>query len=185
MREIPSADDDRVKVTIGPILLPDGEKLTLKLRRIDFLPDEVQDQIQKDCEAQDVDASLIQVANDLVETPVGTPVYWMPVLKAARAQLIELGVKWERVAPNGMNRDKFTAPSKKVVEALQPWADKPQLSLPRREKSVALAMLQNVLTAEELAKVSTLTNGQVKAITEEWQKQSAMSLGEFMASENS
>lgn len=185
MREIPSIDDDRVKVTIGPITLTDGEDLTLRIRRIDFLPDEVQDQIQKDCEAQDVEASLISVANDLVETPVGTPVFWIPVIKAARQMLVELGVKWERVAPNGMNRDKFTAPTKKVVDALQEWADKPQLSLARREKSVALVMLKHVLTEDELAKVSTLTNGQVKAIAEEWQKQSALSLGEFMASENS
>lgn len=185
MREIPSIDDDRVKVAIGPITTAAGEKLTLNIRRIDFLPDEVQDEIQRDLEAQDVEAQIIGVANDLVETPVATSVVWIPVMKAARTQLVELGVKWERIAPGGVNRDKFTVPSKKVMDALQVWADKPMLSLPRREKAVALAMLKHVLSADDLAKCSTLTNGQVKAIADEWQRQSRMSLGEFMASENS
>lgn len=185
MVEIPSIDDDRVKISIGPIPIPGGDPITLRIPRIDFLPDEVQDEIQSDLEALDVEAQMIGVAVDLTETPVNTAVYWIPVLKAARQKLVELGVKWERVAPAGENRDKFIAPTKKVVEALQLWADKPVLSLPRREKMVALAMLKHVLSEDELAKCSALTNGQVKAISVEWQNKSRMSLGEYLASESS
>ena len=183
--EIPGINDERVRIAIGPIETADGEKMTLRLRRIDFLPDEVQDAIQKELLAGDVEAQIIGVAKELVETPVNTPIIWAPVLKQARAELQGLGVKWERVAPLGYNQDKFTAPTKKIVDALAPWADKDILPLPRRQKQAGLIMLKHVCSEEEYTKCERLTNGQVKAIVEEWQSRSEMKLGEFLASESS
>ena len=185
MREIPSIDDDRVKVTIGPIPVKDGDPITLKIPRLDFLEPDVHDQLISDLEALDVEAQIIAVANDLTETPAKTPVFWEPVLKPARQKLVELGVKWERVAPNGVNRDQFTAPTQKVVETLQPYSDQPVLSLPQRARSVVLTMLKHVLTEDELAACSKMAIGQLNAIRDEWQKQSQVSLGEYLASESS
>lgn len=185
MLEIPSIDDDRVKITIGPITLKSGESFTLKVPRLDFLdPDEHESMIEE-LNALDVESQIIAVANDLAESPIKTESVWEPVLKPARLKLIELGVKWERISVEGRNRDKFTVPSQKVLDALEPYSSQEVQSLPKRNRAVALTVLKHILTPAELEKCSQLAIGQLNAIRDEWQKQSNITLGEFLASESS
>lgn len=185
MTDIPGIDDDRIFITIGPIAVKGGEPLTLRIPRLDFLDPDTYDALMDDLEALDVEAQVIAVANDLAETPVGTSVFWEPLLKAARAKLSELGVNVKRIAPNGLSRDEITCPSDEVLEALRPYSDQPVLSLPKRARTVVLAMLKHVVSEEDLAVCSKLAIGQLNAIRDEWQQKSQVSLGEFLASASS
>jgi hypothetical protein len=185
MTAIPGIDDDRIFITIGPISVKGGEPLTLRIPRLDFLDPDTYDALMDDLEALDVEAQVIAVANDLAETPVGTSVFWEPLLKPARAKLAELGVVVKRIAPNGLSRDEITCPDEKVLKALEPFSGLPVLSLPKRARTVVLAMLKHVLTEDELEACSKMAIGQLNAIRDEWQQKSQVSLGEFLASESS
>lgn len=185
MTAIPGIDDDRIFITIGPISVKGGEPLTLRIPRLDFLDPDTYDALMDDLEALDVEAQVIAVANDLSETPVGTAVFWEPLLKPARAKLTELGVVVKRIAPNGLSRDEITCPTDEVLAALDPYSGLPVLSLPKRARTVVLAMLKHVLTEDELAVCSKLAIGQLNAIRDEWQQKSQVSLGEFLASASS
>lgn len=185
MSEIPGVGDDRIMITIGPISLKDREPLTIKVPRFDFLDPDTYDALIAGLEELDAEAQIIGVANDLAETPVGTSVFWEPLMKSARAKLAELGVVVKRTAPNDLVREEITAPTEKVLKALQPYSDKPVLSLPKRARTVVLSMLKHVLSEDEFEACQSLTMGQLNAIRDEWQAKSQVSLGEFLASERS
>lgn len=185
MSEIPGVGDERVTISIGPLSVKGHGSVTLKVPRFGSMDIETHDALIADLEALDVEAQVIGVANDLAEAPVGTKVFWEPLLKAARKQLTDLGVVVKRTAPNGSPRDEVTCPSQKVLAALEPYSDKPVLSLPKRSREVVLAMLKHVVSAEELAVCEKCTLDQLNYIREQWQSKSSMSLGEFLASDSS
>lgn len=185
MSEIPGVGDDRVQISIGPIHVKDHDDVTLKVPRFDFLDPETHDALMADLEKLDVEAQVIAVANDLAETPVGTAVFWEPLLKPARKKLEEAGVVVKRIAPNGLNRDEITAATAAVLKKLKPYSDQEVLPLHKRSREVVLSMLKHVATPEEIELCSKMAIGQLNAIREEWQQKSSVSLGEFLASASS
>lgn len=182
---IPGIGDDRIMIAIGPISVKDGDPVTLRVPRFDFLDPETHDALIADLETLDVEAQMIAVANDLAETPVGTPVFWEPLLKPTRAKLTGLGVKVKRVNAGQVARDEIIAPTEKVLKTLTPYSDQPVLGLQKRGRSVVLSMLKHVLPDDQLEVCGKLALGQLNAIRDEWQTRSAVSLGEFLASESS
>lgn len=183
--EIPSIDDPRIFIDIGPIPTKEGTPLNLRVPRFDFLEPDTHDALMSDVEALDVEAELIGAANDLAETPVGTPLLWQALQKETRKQLASVGVKIKRIFENNVRQDELTVPTAEVLSALEPWSSQDVVPLHKRMRFVRLAMLKHVVTPEQLEVCGTLASGQLNEIWDQWQTQSNIALGEFLASDSS
>lgn len=185
MTEIPGIGDERTLITVGPIAVPGGAPLVLKLPRFDYLPPDTHDALFDDLINLDVDTELVAVANDLAETPVGTAVVWQPLSKQARRKLIDLGVTVTRIVEAKRREDELVAKSDEVLKNLEPYSDRSLEPLHKRVRRARLTALKHVVTAEQYAVCEKLTSGQLNEIWTQWETKSDISLGEFLASENS
>jgi len=185
MSEIPGLGDERTIIKIGPISVKDGDPITLRIPRFDYLDPDVHDALVDDLSALDVEAELISVANDLADTPIGTPVVWQPLSKQARKALLDAGVKVTRIVEAKRREDEFTVPSAKVLAKLQQWSEQPLPPLHKRVRAARLVALKHVLDPEEMAVCESLATGQLNEIWSQWEKKSNISLGELLASESS
>lgn len=185
MTAIPGVGDDRTIIEIGPIAVKNGDPLTLRIPRFDYLEPDLHDALIEDLTNLDVEAELVAVANDLAETPIGTAVVWQPLSKAARKKLIDAGVKATRIVEAKRREDEFTVPTAEVLAKLQPWSEQTTEPLHKRIRKARLVALKHVVTPEELAVCTSLATGQLNEIWSQWEKKSNISLGESPASESS
>jgi hypothetical protein len=185
MAEIPGIGDERTMIEIGPISVPDGEPITLKVPRFDYLPPDKHDALFEDLVALDVDAELVAVSNDLADTPVGTTVYWNPLSKQARGKLIDMGVTVTRIVEAKRREDELSVKSAAVLKKLSEYSDRTLEPLHKRVRKARLTALKHVLTPEQLAVCERLANGQLNEIWAQWEKKSDISLGELLASDSS
>ena len=185
MSEIPGVGDERTMIEVGPIQVKDGGSLTLKIPRFDFLPPDKHDALFNDLTSLDFETEMIAVANDLADTPIGTAVIWQPLSKQTRRKLMDAGVKVTRIVEAKRREDELTVPNKKVLESLKPWSERDLDPLHVRIRKARLTALKHVVTAEQFAVCETLASGQLNEIWSQWEKNSDISLGEFMASDSS
>jgi hypothetical protein len=182
--DIPGMDDERVRITIT-VPVKGRKPLVLKIPRHDFLDTETQDAMSASVEALDVESELIAVAADLDETPVGEKSVWVPLMKGTRRRLEELGVKVVRVVIDGKKQDEVTAPTVEVLQNLRPYSDLPPVPLNKRVRNARLAMLKHVMSPAQFEALSTAADGQINQVFTQWQEESNISLGEFLASGSS
>lgn len=173
-------DDERTKI---PFQIPvNGKPVTVMVPRFDYINEDVFDEITIDLENLDSEQQVIAVANDLASIPAGSVTEWEPLMESATKVLTDLGVVIERVSQGKARQDNVSAPTDKVLAALEPYSSQEPLTLRKRSRGIALTMLKHVVTEEQLGWFSALPAGALDDLLTQWRGQSRVSLGESGAS---
>jgi hypothetical protein len=178
-------DDERTKLPVQVPVRGKAKPAIVKLPRFDYIEESVFDALMADLEKLDIEQQLIAVANDLAGVDPGTEVTWDVLIEEARTELEGLGVTVTRTMKQGESRDVISAPTEKVLEALQPYSTQQPLPLRKRSRSIALAMLKHVVTPEQFEWFDDLPSGALDELLTAWREASTMSLGESAASPQS
>ena len=166
---IPDVDSDDAKVAFQ---LPGGQ--VVNVLRLDYIDENVVDEMTDALTAQDVEAEVVAVANDLAAAKVGVVSQWQPLLDGTKTKLAGLGVVIDRVD----RVDEVTAPTAEVVAALKPYSDQKPRPLRARGRDTALTMLKFVVTEDELALFEKMRAGQLDELVQQWRNHSRVTLGE-------